>query len=73
MALCVFALEQPTPGSRTQQTSAHLGRDFGDGFGTDAPGFAKAGAARAIGLENPLDDHAVEVHMGIEQGARCRG
>jgi hypothetical protein len=31
----------------------------------------KAGAARAIGLENPLDEHAVEAHMGIEQGAKA--
>jgi hypothetical protein len=24
-----------------------------------------------MGLENPFDDHAVEVHMGIEQGAKA--
>ena len=68
--LRVFALEQSTPGSRTQNTPTHLGLDFGDGFGTDAPGFVKARAARAIGLEDPLDDHAVEVYMGIEQSAK---
>jgi hypothetical protein len=67
--LSVFALDQSAPGSRTQQTPAHLGLDFGDGFGTDAAGFVKAGPARAISLEDPLDDHTVQMHVGIEQSA----
>ncbi len=39
--------------------------------GTDAPGFMKAHAACAIGLENAVEHNAVEVHVGIEQGAKA--
>ena len=67
----VFAFEHSAAGENAQQTVAHLGLNLGDGFGTDAPGFVKAHAACAIGLENPLDHDAVEVDVGIEQGAEA--
>lgn len=69
--LRVFALEQSAPGSHTQQTPVHLGLDVGDGLKIDAAGFVKARAARAIGLENSLDDGAMEVDVGIEQRAEA--
>ena len=50
-SLRVFALDQPMPGSGTQQTPAHLGLNLGDDFGTDAAGFVKARAARASRIE----------------------
>ena len=49
-----------------QQAVAHLGLNLGDGFGTDAPGFMKAHAACAIGLENAIDHNAMEMDVGIE-------
>jgi hypothetical protein len=47
-----------------------LGLNLGDGCGTDAPGFVKVRTACAIGLENTVDHDAVEVHVGIEPGAK---
>jgi len=67
----VFALEYSAAGENAQQTVAHLGLNLGDGFGTDAPGFMKAHAACAIGLENAVDHDAVEMDVGIEQGAKA--
>jgi hypothetical protein len=67
----VFAFEHSATGENAQQTVSHLGLNLGDGFGTDAPGFMKAHAACAIGLENPLDHDAVEMDVGIEQGAQA--
>ena len=69
--LGVFALDQSAPGERPQETGADLGLNVGDDFGTDAPGCVKTRAACGISLENPLDDHAVEMHVGIEQGAEA--
>ena len=47
-----------------------MGLNLGDGCVTDTPGLIKAHAACAIGLENPLDHDAVEMDVGIEQGAK---
>ncbi len=69
--LGVFAFEHSAAGENAQRMVAHLGLNLGDGFGTDAPGFMKAHAARAVGLENPLDYDAVEMDVGIEQGAQA--
>jgi hypothetical protein len=67
----VFAFEHSATGENAQQTVAHLGLNLGDGFGTDAPGFMKAHAACASGLENAVDHNAVEMDVGIEQGAEA--
>ena len=67
----VFAFEHSATGENAQQTVSHLGLNLGDGFGTDASGFMKAHAACAIGLENAVDHNAVEMDVGIEQGAKA--
>jgi hypothetical protein len=71
--LGVFAFEHSAAGENAQQTMAHLGLNLGDGCRTDAPSFMKAHAAWAIGLENPLDHDAVEVHVGTEQAHQNGG
>ena len=69
--LHVFALEQFAPGERPQKTDADLGRDFGQPFGTEALGSARTRTARAIGLENPINDDAMEMPVRIEPGAEA--
>jgi hypothetical protein len=49
---------------------AHLRLNRGDGFRTDATGFVKVRTACAISLQNAVDHDAVDVHVGIEQGAK---
>ena len=69
--LGVFAFEQSAPGERPQETGADLDLHFGDRFGTDTPGCAKAHLLIGIRLKNSLDNDAVEMHVGIEQGAKA--
>jgi hypothetical protein len=61
---------QSAPGSRPQETGADLGLNVGDGFGTDTAGRVKTHVPFGSGPADPLDDDAVEMHMGIEQGAK---
>ena len=67
----VCAFEHSAAGENAQQTVAHLGLNLGDDFWTDAPRLTKAHAACAIGLENAVDHDAVEMDVGIEQGAEA--
>jgi hypothetical protein len=52
---------------------AHLGLNLGDSCGTDAASFVKVRTACAIGLEYTVDHDAVEVDVGIEEGAKAGG
>jgi hypothetical protein len=63
--LRLFALDPSAPAHAAD--AAHPGLNFGDGFRTDALGFVKTRAARVVGLEDPLDDHAVAKHGGLSR------
>jgi hypothetical protein len=47
-----------------------LGLNLGDGCGTDAPGFMKAHAACAIGLENEVSVQANAGFIGVKRSGR---
>jgi hypothetical protein len=68
--LGVFALEHSAAGENAQQPVAHLGLNIGDGCGTDAPGFMKAHAARAIDLENETSVEADAGFIGVKRSGR---
>jgi hypothetical protein len=68
--LRVFTLEQSSPGSCPQKPDADLGLYLGQRFGPQGVRCLKTHAPGGISVEIPLDDHAVAVHMGIEQGAK---
>jgi hypothetical protein len=66
----VFALEHSATGENAQQAVSHLGLNLGDGRGTDGPGFMKAHAACAIGLENKISVEANAGFIGVNRSGR---
>jgi len=68
--LRVVGREQTAAHEHPQQPLAHLRLHLGDGGGIEAAGGMKDDPARG-GLEHAVDDHAVEVQVGIEVGAEA--
>ena len=58
--------EQAAPHEGAQQPVAHLLLHLGNGVRIEPGGGTEDDPARRIGLEHAVDDHAVEVQVGIE-------
>jgi hypothetical protein len=54
-----------------QQPPAHLCRHLGDGVGLEPGGGVEDNPAGGRGVEHAVDDHAMEVQVGIEAGAEA--
>ena len=69
--LRVVGREQTAAHEHPQQPLAHLRLHLGDGGGIEAAGGMEEHTVRRRGREHAVDDHAVEVQVGIEAGAEA--
>jgi hypothetical protein len=69
--LRIIAWQQATPHEAVQQAPADTRLDLGDGVGVDPGGGMEDDPARGNGVEQAVDDDAVEVQVGIERRAEA--
>ena len=68
---CVVARQQAAAREQAQQPPTHACLHVGDGVGLEPDGGMEDDPARGSGVEHAVDDHAMEVEVGIEKNWHC--
>ncbi len=69
--LRLYRLQQPAPGHHPQQSPAHGSLDGHERWFIHSGSRVKGDAAGRGGSKHAIDDDAVEVEMGVEQGTKA--